>query len=265
MSYLTEREIHVMGLQRCGQHGVSSWVLGHFNKAFFKNGITPKMDKTDRSLSDGPWWYYDLEKRPDFTWKNKETIDEKQEAIILGTEYLWFNLEMNPRLENDKKELANSLGYDEFSKEKHYIYVLRSPYNHLASWMKWKGRLRLAKRFAKCWNVAAEEFVGNTDILPHPKTFLNYDKWFTDKNYRKQISKELGLPFSDKGLNVVMRVGRGKLYGSSFDNMKYKKSAQDMNVTERWKEYKDNEVYLSFLKNDRLRELSEQIFGEYPL
>ncbi len=265
MRYLTEHEIHVMGFQRSGQHGVIAWILGHFNKAFFKNGITPKMDKVDRCLNDGGWWYFDTELRPDFSWEVRNSIDKEQEAILIGTEYLWFNLEMNPRIEEEKKKILNALNYDLFSKKQHYVFVLRSPYNQLASWMKWKGKLRLAKRFAQCWNVAAEEFLGITDVIPHPKIFLNYDKWFVDENYRRQISQELGILFSDRGLNTVMKVGRGKVYGSSFDKMEHKNEAQNMNVTERWKDYQNDDFFKRVLSNDKLRKLSEQIFGEFPL
>jgi len=265
MSYVADKEIHVLGIQRSGQHGVLAWILGHFNQVYFKNGMTPQSDKHDRCIKDGSWWHFDLDKRPDFTWENKAEINSDMDAIILGTEYVFPNIPMNPRIEPEKAALAKALGKDEFSKERHYVYVLRSPYNQLASWIKWKGKVRLAKRFAQCWINGAEEALGITDLLPHPKIFLYQDKWFKDEEYRKEISEKLNLPFSDRGLNAVLKVGRNRTYGSSFDKMEYKGNAQKMNVTERWKEFKDDEFFKSVMSNERLRELSEQIFGRFPV
>ena len=263
-TYLTNKEIHVLGFQRTGQHAILTWIIGHFGRIYWKNGMTPKQDKCDRCLSDGDWWLFDTDKRPDFSWDVCKNVDANQEAIIIGTEYLWPCLEMNPRLVKERKDLAISMGYDEFSKEQHYVFVLRSPYNHLASWIKMKGFNFMAKRFASCWISAAEEFLGKTDILPSPKVFVNYDKWFMDEEYRKSLSKQLNIPFSDKGLNTVMKIGHKKVWGSSFDLMEYKSKAQQMKPTERWMEYKDHKDFLKQMENKRLRELSKEIFGEFP-
>jgi hypothetical protein len=100
--------------------------------------------------------------------------------------------------------------------------------------------------------------------MPHPKVFVLYDRWFTDESYRKSISEQLGLEFSDKGLNNVMRVGRGRRWGSSFDKMKFQGKAQDMKTTERWKEYLDDPIFVNEMANTEVRRLSEQLFGEFP-
>jgi len=264
MEYLTEKEIHVLGLQRTGQHGVISWIIGHFNNPLFKNGMTSDNDKGNRCLMDGDWWDFNLTDRPDFTWKTQSKANIGHDAIILGTEYLWNKLPLNSRLEVERDRVAKELNCESFSRDKRYVMVLRSPYNQLASWMKWKGTFGFAKRFASCWKVFAKEFVGETDTLPCPKIFLNYDKWFSDESYRRIISGQLGVPFSDKGLNIVMRIGRGKVYGSSFDKMNHKQTAQSMNVTERWRDYQGDDFFLNVMSDPELRRLSEQIFGEFP-
>jgi len=264
-TYLTNKEIHVCGLQRTGQHAILTWIIGHFGKVFWKNGMTPKQDKCDRCLNDGDWWRFDTEKRPDFSWDVCKNVDMDQEAIIMGTEYTWPSLDMNPRIPKEREELAASMGCDQFSKEQHYVLVLRSPYNHLASWLKMKGPAFMAKRFSSCWIAAAEEFLGETNKLPSPKVCVNYDKWFMNEDYRKDLSKQLNIPFSDKGLNTIMHIGHKKVWGSSFDLMKYNGEAQKMKPTERWVAYKDDAFFLGQMKDKRLRELSEQIFGEFPV
>jgi hypothetical protein len=47
--------------------------------------------------------------------------------------------------------------------------------------------------------------------------------------------------------------------------MEHKNEAQNMNVTERWKDYQNDDFFKRVLSNDKLRKLSEQIFGEFPL
>ena len=163
--------------------------------------------------------------------------------------------------------MAAKASVDEFSKNKHYILVIRSPWNHLASILSWKPRWYMKKkeRFIKGWNASAKEYLGITNILPSPKTFINYDKWFLDIEYRRSISKQLNIPFSDRGLNIVLPIGWGKT-GSSFDRMAYGQNAQDMNVLNRWKKYKKNKAeFIEVLKFSKgLRELSQRIYGDFP-
>jgi hypothetical protein len=264
-TYLTEKEIHVLGIQRTGQHAITSWITGHMDNTCFINGMTPLRDKGDRAC-EPPYWYFDLEKMPDFSWEvsNNEIIRPDQEAIVLGTEYLTFDLRMNPRLEESKKKAAELAGVDEFSKEQYYVMVIRSPYNHLSSILKWKPGWSLADRFDKCWINWAKECLNETNVIPEKKVVIQYDKWFTDVEYRKIISEKLGLEFSDRGLNNVMRVGRRKRYGSSFNHMEYKGDAQKMKTLDRWKDFEDNPVFQKKMQNEELRELSTRLFGDMP-
>ena len=106
--------------------------------------------------------------------------------------------------------------------------------------------------------------LGNTNEFPIPKTFIKYDEWFISEEYRKDIAKQLGLTFSDKRLNTVMKIGVKNRFGSSFDTMKFKDKAQNMKVYERWKKYKDDNVFKMVMGDEELRDLSKQIFGELP-
>jgi len=270
MKYFTDREIHVCGVQRTGQHAIVIWLIGHFNNVCFRNSIPPKYDIRGKvRLVTPPWAYFDIKER-DFKWetiKKESYIRPNQDAIIFGTEYIYPRLELNDDIECFKKKMVKKYKVDAFSRRQDYVMVIRSPWNHLASVLGWKTRWYLKKkeRFIACWNVAAEEYLGITDVLPKPKTFVNFDKWFAEKKYRKKISKQLGLNFSDDGLNIVMPMGWGKK-GSSFDTMKYNGTAQKMPVLDRWKEYENNTVeFTDVLKMDeKLRKLSKKIFGPFP-
>lgn len=269
MNYLTSNEIHVCGLQRTGQHAISAWLIGHFDNVCFRNGMPPKNNIRNKNKSlCPPFWYFELNKKK-FTWEssNEWNIRDNQDAIILGTEYLDTGVELASDLTQRKKEIAQNTNHNKFSEKENYILVLRSPWNHLASVLRWKNRwyLKNKHRFIKGWLNSAREYLGITNLIPNPKICLNYDKWFVDKKYRQSISKQLGLRFSDRGLNIVMPVGWGKK-GSSFDQMEYNHNAQKMKVLERWKEYQDNTIeFKNVLKmNDELREMAIKIFGPFP-
>jgi len=272
-TYLAPKEIHILGAQRTGQHAIAAWIIGHFNNVCYKNGfISKKKTDTNRGLTP-PWWLFDKEQRPDLSWQvcSKPDIPKEQDAIILGSEYLnpYHDFYLDPDWEREQKAaMCERCGVDEFAQERVYVLVLRSPWNHLASVLKWRDRWYLKKkeRFIACWLMMAREYMGITDIVPSPKIALNFDRWFSDIEYRKVLSERLGMPFSDDGLGKVMRVGSGTRLGSSFDKMTYESEGQKMKVLERWREYADNKVEFTnvLTMNKELVALSEEIFGPFP-
>jgi hypothetical protein len=173
---------------------------------------------------------------------------------------------MNPDIENEKEIRVKEVGADKFSRKVNYVVVIRKPYNQYASILHWHKcrQLKSVNRFLSCWKNFAKEVIVYTDKLPSPKIFVKYDEWFSSESYRKSISEALDLDFSDKRLNVVMKIGVGRKYGSSFDDMKKQKEAQSMNVLHRWKQYKDNSQFKKVMQDEELRELSKKIFGDLP-
>lgn len=270
-TYFTDREIHVCGIQRTGQHAIIVWLIGHFNKVCFKNSIRAEVAAVKDPLYSvsSPWRYYDVAKRG-FKLKlesKEQHMRSGQDAVIFGTEYLLPDLRLSSEIERVKEKMVRKYKVDAFSRRQDYILVIRSPWNHLASVLSWKGRWYLKKkeRFISCWNSAAREVLGISDILPNPKVFVKFDEWFVSEKCRKKIAEQLDLKFSDKGLNVVMPIGRGRK-GSSFDSLKCNGKAQSMKVLDRWKEYKNNSVeFTNVLKmNESLRDMGTKIFGPFP-
>jgi len=87
--------------------------------------------------------------------------------------------------------------------------------------------------------------------------YIKYNDWCVDPDYRKQITIDLGLHFTDAALNQLSIFGNG----SSFDGMKHIKTAHLMNTNERYKQMLDNKDYQQILKdNDHILQLSESIF-----
>ena len=116
------------------------------------------------------------------------------------------------------------------------ILQLRSFKNWVASYVKSnKSQRAVIKNVNWWWNVA-EEFYSETNHLKNYKVIkVYYDTFFTDRDYRKTVCRELGGLYNEKRLNEVGSEGRG----SSFDGTKYNGVGQKMNVLERYKGFEN--------------------------
>lgn len=269
MRYLTGREIHIMGIQRTGQHAVASWMFGHFEHVCFKNAMSQKNESPKHVHGlQPPWWYFEPSKRDD--WETCEDIPIRQgmDAIFLGTEFTTPNIGVNPALNKERTDIAKISGAVEFSARSDCVIVMRNPYNQYASVLKWSRnkRLRCYDKFSKTWTTLAKEVLGETNYISseslpisNEKMMVSYDQWFESENYRRDIAKKLDLDFTDRRLNVVMKIGMSKQHGSSFDNMKFKSNGQKMDVLNRWKAVEDNPSFKNLLKDEELRYYSEKM------
>lgn len=144
-----------------------------------------------------------------------------------------------------------------------FVQTIRSPWNNLASLMKYGGNLVKIEDFADLWIHFAKEHIGETNYTePHfdRRVFINYDLWFTDKDYRVSISEDLGLEHTDYGLEFVSGQGGG----SSFDKMSKNKKAQEMDVLDRWQAVANDNQFREVINNPELMDLAVEIFGPPP-
>ena len=90
--------------------------------------------------------------------------------------------------------------------------------------------------------------------------YILYNQWVEDSGYRRRVCDKLGLHFTDAAVNQLSIFGGG----SSFDEMKYIKTAWQMKTNKRYKMMKDNPFYKAILHNhvDALL-LSNEVFGKY--
>ena len=260
MKYLTNREIHVLGIQRTGQHAVASWLIGHFDKVCYRNSMSQIGEKAKNTKGvEPPWWYF---KSNCETWQvsNDDSIDMGVDAIILGTEITFDKVGLNPRIDEQKRQMAIKCGVNGFSEKQNYVMVIRNPFNHYASVLKWSRNRRLGDpvSFAAAWIAMAKEVLGETNNIPNPKTIVIYDKWFADIEERRKISELLDLKFNDSRLSIVMKIGVDRQYGSSFDGMN-KQNGQEMDVLNRWKCVKDNSNFKALRDNKQIIEYSEKL------
>jgi len=155
------------------------------------------------------------------------------------------------------EEITSSLLTDDVT----YIIILRDVYNFLASYMRWReytlnryNHYEYYEDNINLWIRFATEIL-NEDSKFYP---ILFNDWFSDRRYREYISEDLDLNNSDPGINEVMP----NAGGSSFDKMRYRGKASEMEVLTRYKTYMENELYVKLLNNfPEAHELNKQIFG----
>ncbi len=230
----------VFGLRRTGNHAIINWICrqmtpsAHYNNCVIEPIGNIRLDplkkfyEKDKVLKKEPKGrslsYYKLVV---YNFENQLVKD-----VSFGVKLLKI------RTENIK-----------------YIVITRDPYNLFAS------RLRSSReghRFIDVWKSHVHLCMENKDIIG-----INFNKWFSEKNYRIELAEKLGLKFTDKGINDVFWFG-----ASSFDGNKFDGKAQNMEVLERWKNVIGSSVlekkYKQIVNDPSIRKLSEEFFNFTP-
>lgn len=252
---ISEREIHVIGIQRTGQHAVTSWLIGHFDHVIYKNNMSQLGYRRKRVGIQKPFLEFNT------TGKNWVEIDElkKCDALILGTEFTIFDIGINPEINKQKQRIIKSYNLKKFSEKEDYLLVIRNPYNQYASILNWTFNKLLYPydNFSTMWKKMARECLGHTNNFQN-KTIINYDKWFIDIEERIEIENKLSLKRDDSRLNTVMKIGYKNAWGSSFDGMKKSDNAQNMDVLNRWKNSASHENFKQLCNDQELKELANE-------
>lgn len=173
------------------------------------------------------------------------------EMIGNGRDHVFYNIE------NKSKDIIFK-GY----KPNKRILILRDPLNWTASILKRVNNLSFNYdnnriKGIRCLSAYKEHY----DLYKSNKYYgINYNKWFSNKSYRRQIEKDLGLKETDKGINKVMKYGRG----SSFDGRTFDGKASKMKTNERWLEYKDRDEIRMILEDPFFINILDKEFDIKP-
>ena len=149
------------------------------------------------------------------------------------------------------------------------ILILRDPQNFVASRLAWQDeqgkRFRedtaYRGRILEIWKEHAQRYLeieqlradGNeTQLLA-----VNYNRWFSDKSYRRKLAANLSLQFSDRGKEIVREYG----HGSSFEGRKYHGAASDARVLQRYQNYEEDPLYQEIFEDRQLLEYRNKIFA----
>jgi hypothetical protein len=264
--FINKKELRILGLQRSGNHAIINWIFTQCKELkCYLNFVKPHCN-------------------PFLSFERRGTVKEFQkdffEKFNISKEKLGIFSAKDTLIYSYEDELPEDVFFSEtfsknrvrwvgHSKEKYNILILRDPFNLFASRLKREENqipnqhmLKVEaekKKLIKLWKSHAELFINAGGLSTDEEIItINYNSWFTDKNYREQLAKTLNIEFNDSTINEVLPIGGG----SSFDSLNKNNSAEEMEVLERWKHYKDNEFFSEIFKDKELIELSEQIFGK---
>jgi hypothetical protein len=133
------------------------------------------------------------------------------------------------------------------------ILILRDAFNMFASRIK-NGPLFCKAIDSAIWRKHAAEFVGETSFLGKDAVKINYNKWFSDVSYRKELAERYFGGFIRDNVNKVSHIG------SSFDGFGFQGHAQDMNVLGRYKAMSGNRIFKRKI-GQKIILYCEKIFG----
>ena len=248
-----ESEIRLFGMKRSGNHPIVVWITAQYSKpVHFLNNI---LHFTDPFVT-----HYDWRQLHNCVYIKGKPLGvrrtEKKQCLFISYEDLNLSLLNDQPILKDKENLLGKSG------KEYNLLLIRDPFNMMASRFekhKIYPEMEATTKSLEIWKVYAKEYLSWTNYLKN-KITINFNEWFSDVDYRKTISKQLGLPFSDKGLNIVPESGEG----SSFEGKAYDGKAQQMKMNERWKYLIKDKDYLALFKDPEIIMFSKFIFNDIP-
>jgi hypothetical protein len=252
---VNENELRVIGMSRSGNHAFIQWAMRQARgRVCFLNCVQGKCNPylTPRPMltGDGEGAYanyadFDLEAERRGRFSRKDWLIFSHEDDFLGNAC------------SDTFELNHEafVGRSEVRRD---VLILRDPFNLFASRRRAGFGVVPEATAVRIWKQHAKEFV-RTRWLRHRPIFISYNRWVLDELYRRRLAGELGVNFTDAGIDSVAACAGG----SSFDGTGYDGRAREMGLFRRWKAYRDDPSFLSLFDSQSV-ELSEQIFGRPP-
>lgn len=242
------RKVLVMALARSGHHAVMHWLCKRFpgvvvfhnncnhllrwrNRTVYKNGIAPGRTHV-------------------FSFENFDLRGFKE----LGLSGQFDNIILINR--DPYNWIASSMAKGKYAK----LAILNKPFRSSQHRVQYPDYFCNSMSRLDMFVQYMRQCLGGEDFIGEKFHHINYNKWFSDQEYRKRICRRLKIPFSDEGKDYVPPRGSG----SSFDGRKFKGHGSQMDVLGRWKYYKDDSKYLGFL-TDEIREYSKRYFDFNPL
>lgn len=283
---VNEHEIRVFAMKRSGHHAVVTWLIGHFpGPVYFLNNCSFLSRTEFCSTRVGQFRREDhfsgrvsifcdrgrVERVVEHISKTElvdrpqerlfKMVDGEQKCLIereaaAARDAYIFNLEDFDLSQIDSVPFAAARRGE--SRREHNVIVLRDPYNWLASRL--KGNFPVNDCVLEAWKSQAREALGRSQQLDNP-LLVNYNRWFSDDEYRHSLSRQLHLTPTDATFDYMPDFGGG----SSFEGFAYQNRAHEMNVLERWKVFANDAAYRKFFADPELVELGQELFGMSPL
>ncbi|HHP7232207.1 MAG TPA: hypothetical protein ACFCUY_15270 [Xenococcaceae cyanobacterium] len=293
----SQTEIRVFGIRRSGNHAIISWIIDNYpGKVVFINNINfqDTIDFPIHPFNIGwkrPFVDHMVIKGLPY-WRCKKNLGRKKKLISL-IKYIFAIPERFTLMSRDKfidleyprqvkKDLLmysfedisandsrlilfdqNQPKYIGNSQKKIDLIILRDPWNLFASMLKtnmFERNERDKIKYINLFKDYAKDFIENFNNDNSRVACANYNRWFSEPEYRIDLAKKLGFSTSEKPHERLSNRGGG----SSFDGLKYKSNASSMKVLERWKVFQDDPFYQEIFTDSELVELAIQVFGDIP-
>lgn len=245
----------VHGMKRSGNHAIIYWVKAHDRFIFFNNIIPIAPILTYKKVIPPPQEFN--------LWLQQKIFPNNLKFAQFLIKYILQKHSFIISLED------HHLHVQPFSRvpfDITNILILRDPYNLFSSRIRKASLVNnpaypkyaspVMDRALKLWKSHANEYLGLTNFLEH-KVCIYFDSWFSNIEYRQNISRKLSLKFTDKGFHKVSKEGGG----SSFNQIIFNRSNRTMDVLNRQRYLTDSEQKLlkKTLSDKHLLELAYRI------
>jgi len=245
----------VHGLKRSGNHAIINWLKSHEDFYFFNNIIPIGEILSGKKKLREPENFND--------WFRRKALPKHLPLASLLMRPIISKRSLIVSIEDHPADIRPFL---DLPSDFFNILILRDPYNLFSS------RIRKASginhpaypnqlgphmdRVLNLWKSHAREYLGQTDTLTN-KVCIYYNEWFTNREYRKNISKNLNLKFTDDGYSMVSTTGGG----SSFDSTNFDGNNNQMNVLDRKSDLspKERELWEATIDDSELHSLALQV------
>ena len=262
--YLMRKTILLYGMKRSGNHGIINWLRSQSDFVFCNNivPIAPQLrgeQAFPRAVDFGHW------------------LEQRHAAQVKGDDFSCVNKPPGQRLTDCdvlaslEDQAVSHFPFQPSTASFKSILVIRDPVNMLASRIKKAARMNhpayprttgpLMDAVIQTWKGHAREFLNQTNHLPN-RTNIYFNAWFSDQNYRKSISRQLNLEFSDAGFATVSQEGGG----SSFEGTSHSGANHNMQVLNRISLLNEDQQNLlrELLKDTQIQELADAIEASIP-
>ena len=257
-SVVNQKELRITGLRRSGNHAIVEWIKAQ------ENGKIEHLNNLEVRCNP---YRYKYEHIKDFHPEHAKWAFKHYRPLAQG-EFIATDCLICGYEDHNLASIS-----DPFFEQLHDVYlgksnkrfdiiIIRDPFNLFASRLK-SGMINVRpKKFtvADLWVQYAREFLHETNYFKHHKICINYNRWFIDFEYRKELANQLEIKFTDAGMDRVVSLGGG----SSFDGQNMDGAASKMAVLDRWKNFVDNPDYRRIFQNQALLAYSKKIFGDMP-
>jgi hypothetical protein len=236
------KEIRVTGLQRSGNHAIINWIRRQAgNDTLFFNDVDPERP-------------FEIERMPKA--EREQAPRESYDCVLYSYE------DRVLELINRKSFYPQTNAFGVEVDQRFDVVIYRNPFNSFASRLKHNvvssamATYISGLNLPELWLTYAYEATGRSSHMTQARVVVNYDRWCTSKEYRRQVAERLELTFTDEGFNEITAFGDG----SSFDKTAYDSQASRMETDQRWKAFAEDPAYISLFADRQISDLTLELF-----